>query len=453
MPLPGLDPLLSLAHTLHATPGSHAVLLGAGVSIAAGVPSAWGVQKALIEQIATLQGGDCGDDPAAWFHAKYQTEPRYETLLQALAPAPLERQKLLRQFFEPTDAEREQGLKAPTGAHRALARLVAAGAVRVSLTLNFDRLVENALRDEGVEPTVVTSPNDLGGLAPIHTLPALVVHLHGDYLSPATMLNTESELAAYHARVEAFVDRVLADYGLIVVGWSATYDPALRQAISRQPARIYTPYWVEPGDLSPIADDLRVRRGMVKVTATADEALGRLADGVAALADRAARHPLTLPVAVATAKRELAGRTTAIGLHDALRDEFSRLWQLPDLTRTDFHRPPDGDNYATIYGRVEEASLVAAGMVATATYWGNQSTDGWWLPEIERFARPIHNGGLTALLRVPNLPAVHLLHAAGVAAVAAGRYDLTYELLTGPRVEDGRGGSEPVASRLSPGRV
>jgi hypothetical protein len=36
-----LDPILVLAHTMHTTPDSHAVLLGAGVSMAAGVRTAW----------------------------------------------------------------------------------------------------------------------------------------------------------------------------------------------------------------------------------------------------------------------------------------------------------------------------------------------------------------------------------------------------------------------------
>lgn len=116
------------------------------------------------------------------------------------------------------------------------------------------------------------------------------------------------------------------------MGWSATYDPALRAAIARAPSRIFTPSWIEPAHLSETANDLRVLRGMVRVTATADQAMVRLAAAVEALADRNARHPLALPVAVATAKRELAGRTTAVGLHDAIRDEFTRVRNLPDLT-------------------------------------------------------------------------------------------------------------------------
>ena len=284
---------------MHVTPGAYAVLLGAGVSIAAGVPSAWGVVEELIRRRATVEDQDYGDDPAGWFRTRYGTEPTYQSLLESLAATPFERQRLLRSFFEPAaDADPSSASLPgapslrPSPAHRSLARLVAVGAVRVVLTLNFDRLAESAIREAGVEPTIVTSPADLAGLAPLHTIRALVVHLHGDYLSADTMLNTDAELEAYSTAVDAFLDQVLSNYGLLAVGWSAAYDPALREAVARQTARFFTPYWVDPTDLRREAAQLLTNRGGFHLKATADHALGELADAVTAQADRAARHPL-----------------------------------------------------------------------------------------------------------------------------------------------------------------
>ena len=54
-----------------------------------------------------------------------------------------------------SDQEREEGEKEPTLAHRAIAELAAQGFIKVIITTNFDRLVETALREEGVEPTVL----------------------------------------------------------------------------------------------------------------------------------------------------------------------------------------------------------------------------------------------------------------------------------------------------------
>ena len=303
-----------------------------------------------------------------------------------VAPTPVERQRLLRGFFEPASGDdKERQPRPPSLAHRSLARLVAAGKICIILTLNFDRLTETALREVGIEPVVVTSSADLAGLAPLHTIDALVIHLHGDYLSPHTMRNTKTELAGYRGDVEAFLDRVLADYGLIAVGWSATYDPALRDAIARQQARHYTSYWVEPGTQSPIATNLATARRMVVVPATADIALGKLADTVQALTDRQARHPLTLAAAVSTAKRDLNGATTAVPVHDLMHNEFGRLRQHPDLVRTDFQGTDEPLD--TIYGRIDEACIVPTALAATAAYWGKADTRKWWIPEISRHAQ------------------------------------------------------------------
>jgi NAD-dependent SIR2 family protein deacetylase len=165
----GVEPHLTAAFALTSNPAAYALLIGAGVSVSSGLPSAWGVQEALIERLAAAHG-DEPEDAFAWYEAKFGKPSTYGDLLSSLAGSQSERQALLRGFFEPTDEERDAGLKRPSPAHRAIARLVAHGLVRVILTLNFDRLIETALRDEGIEPTIVASPSDIDGLAPIHTL-------------------------------------------------------------------------------------------------------------------------------------------------------------------------------------------------------------------------------------------------------------------------------------------
>lgn len=58
MPSPdmaALDQLLSLAFSLHTSPGSYAFVLGAGISVPSGVPSAWGVQEQLIQKVAAVE--------------------------------------------------------------------------------------------------------------------------------------------------------------------------------------------------------------------------------------------------------------------------------------------------------------------------------------------------------------------------------------------------------------
>jgi len=68
--------------------------------------------------------------PAAWYEQKYGKAPGYSRLLEELSRSPIDRQQLIRTYLEPNADERAQGLKAPTRAHRAIARMAAAGHVQ-----------------------------------------------------------------------------------------------------------------------------------------------------------------------------------------------------------------------------------------------------------------------------------------------------------------------------------
>ena len=124
-------------------------------SRAAGIPTGWEVVLDLINKLAKLENEDPGTDLEAWYSTKYGNPPTYSSLLEAAAKSQAERSQLLRSYFEPTAEEREEGRKLPTKPHHSIASLVKMGMIRVIITTNFDRLIENALEAEGVNPTVI----------------------------------------------------------------------------------------------------------------------------------------------------------------------------------------------------------------------------------------------------------------------------------------------------------
>lgn len=424
-----------LAFALRSSPGAYALLLGAGVSVGAGVPSAWGVQEELIRRLVRAEGADT-DDPFAWYHDRYGKPSTYDDLLESLTKTAEERQALLRSFFEPDEEEREAGQKSPQAAHQAVAQLVATGLVKVILTTNFDRLTESALRAEGIEPTIVASPSDIAGLAPLHTQRCLVVHLHGDYLNPSSMLNTADELGSYPPGLDRLLDRVFDEYGLIIGGWSATWDTALRNALSRCPTRRFATYWVDPYPLGEYAADLCTQRQGAFVQATADDFFGRLADTCAALEYSQRRHPATAEAAAATAKRALAGHRTAIPLHDTIKEELDQVRGLDVLTTADFNAQDVQAEHSRRLARLEAGAEVALALIATTAYWGDADTDKWWFDDIERFAQWRPASGATALIQMVRAPATMIIYTAGVAAVASERWPLAARLLAEPTVLD-----------------
>lgn len=422
------DNLLTLAFALESNPGAYALLVGAGVSKGAGLPSAWDVIETLTSELARLQG-EAPTNSVDWYETRFEEKASYDLVLKRLAPTTYERQPLLRKQFEAAD-DQPVG---PSPAHKAIADLARLGAVKVIITLNFDRLIETALRRAGIEPTVIVTDADITGMPPLHTIECCVIHLHGDYLNPHSMLNTDDELENYSPQRTTLVTRILENYGLIAVGWSATYDTALRKAISAAYRERYTFTWIEPWEQSELAEDLRHLKKGLLVATTADEGLGRLADSVQSLRTRHARHPLTVAAAIETAKRELAGGNVRVGLHDTLTNEFRQLHELEDI------RNPTGredEPYPDVVARIDEASAVTCGLIATLAFWGDLETDRWWLGEFRRFAISGQGGGATAYLRRRFIAAVNMFYSAGVAAVAQERYDLLSKLFATNRVDN-----------------
>ena len=320
-----MDPLLSLAFSVQSNKGVYAVLLGSGVSRSARIPTGWDVVLDLVRKVAAVEQEDCEPDPVAWYSGKFGEAPDYSKLLDAIAKTRSERQQLLQTYFEPSDDERAEGAKMPTRAHRAIARLAAGGYVRIVVTTNFDRLMERALEDEGIAPVVISTPDQVEGAVPLAHMRCCVVKVHGDYRD-TRILNTPEELATYDNRMDRFLGQVFDEFGLVVCGWSAEWDTALRNAIERAPARRYSMYWMTKGELGDAAKRVIHRRAGIEVSITdADTFFESLFAKVSAIDEFAQPHPLSIAAAVAATKRYLSDPQSRIKLADLIDDEAQRV--------------------------------------------------------------------------------------------------------------------------------
>lgn len=418
-----LDPINSLAFSVQSNKGVYAVLLGSGVSRAAGIPTGWEITLELVRKVAALQGEVCEPDPAAWYVGKTGRQPDYSELLDLVARTPAERQQLLRQYWEPTEKEREDGLKLPTRAHHAIAGLVKAGYVRVILTTNFDRLTELALQEAGVQPAVLSTAGHIQGAVPLTHAACTVIKVHGDYLD-TRMLNTPAELAGYPAELDALLDRVFDEYGLIVCGWSAEWDVALRAAISRAPARRFNTYWASRGNPSAAAADLIARRaGQMVPIADADGFFVQAAEQVQSLEDFARPHPLSTATAVASLKRYLSEPRFAIQLSDLVHREVDRA--LAVFAGPEFQvnaGPVEGVDIERRVRGYEAATETLMRMAYVAGYWSADAQLRPWCEALGRLAYRRTGNGIVLWLELQSYPATLVLYAFALGAVANGRY-------------------------------
>ncbi len=433
--MPPIDPVLLAAHAMQTSPGVYALLVGSGVSSAAGIPTGWAITLDLVRRVAALEDVTEPGDAEAWHRERFGTEPEYSNLLDTLGATNAERQAIIRAYIEPTEEERSDGLKVPTAAHHAIGQLAVSGHVKIILTTNFDRLIEDALTKAGVDYDTIASVDALAGARPIGQAPCVVVKLHGDYRD-ARILNTDTELAAYAPEFDRLLDRVLDEYGLIICGWSATWDPALRAAIVRQPNRRYTAWWAKHGNLTTEAREVAEARSATVIDiGDADSFLTELSGKVAALVDFGRPHPLTVASAVAELKRYLTDPASRIRLRDLLVGEANRVHD----AITDQHFPtgpmPTSEGMQERVARYEAISETLVAMLAVAGAW---STEPDVLREaVERVANSSDTwAGYDVTLALRRYPALLCFYAAGLAAAYADRWDMVRAIAIGGRFHD-----------------
>jgi len=451
-----LEPITSLAFSMQSAKGVYALLLGSGISRAAKIPTGWEITLELVRKIAAAQGhaeplpGDAAD---AWYRATFNAAPDYAQLLDSLAKTPSERQQVLKAYIEPDSDARARGEKRPTAAHRAIGRLVASGYVRVIITTNFDQLLEEALREEGISPTVITSAHIAAGAVPLVHSGCTVIKVHGDYLD-TRIRNTPAELGAYEADIDKLLDRVFDEFGLIVCGWSAEWDEALRQAIERAPSRRYSTYWATRGAPGAAAASLIAHRAAVGLPVNgADEFFGELAQKVAALETFNAPHPLSAELAVQSLKEFLADPKDRIRLDDLIGRELDRLLEAIDAPQfaTDSFAESTVDDRVRRY---EAACSTLIAMAFTAGRWSTGDQANAWVDMIKTLGgRAKDRGGHTLLIDLMLLPASLVLHAYGLGAVAGGHNQALGRLVTVVIDFGGTTGKLAAGDRLNAGTL
>lgn len=425
-----IEPSSTLAFSMHANKGVYALLLGSGISRAARIPTGWEITIELVRKVAALKKADCEPDPAMWFQGEMGKQPDYSDLLDMVAKTPAERQQLLRSYWEPTEIEREEGAKLPTRAHRAIADLVKLGYVRVLLTTNFDRLMEMALHDVGIQPVVLSTADQIEGAMPLIHTPCTIIKIHGDYLD-TRIKNTPEELATYSEPFNRLLDRVFDEFGLVVAGWSADWDVALRGAITRAPNRRFSTFWASRGEPSEKAKKIIAdRRALLLSITDADELFEKLREQVQAIEEFSRPHPVSTGVAVFTLKKYLSEPKYRIALDDLVAGEVDAVSIASQEIASDV-KGGDKTGEGILYRvqRYEAASFTLMSLAFVAGQWSEREQMAPWIKAIVKLAQPRVNNGFSIWIALQLYPATLLLYAFGLGAVLSERWETLSILL------------------------
>lgn len=424
-----LDPVSGIAFEMQAGKGMFALLLGSGVSRAAKIPTGWDITLDLIRRVAALSGEEAGVDPASWYTAKFAKAPDYSELLDILATTPTLRHQVIRPYIQPTVEERESGQKLPTAAHRAIARLMANGYVRVVMTTNFDALLEQALAEAGINATVIASADHVVGALPLVHAGPTIVKLHGDYLD-TRIRNTLGELSTYEPALDGLLDQILDQFGLIVCGWSGEWDVALKAAIDRAPSRRFPMYWASRGAPGAAAQALiQRRRGRIVPIEGADEFFDTLDQRVQAIETLRRPHPLSADIAVAMLKEYLPEQRHQIRLSDLLTSEFNRM--LNRLNALHFTADTwSADEFVRQASQYKVATEPLLPLAYTAGMWSDEHQIRPWLNFVVELAQRRRGfGGAAPLVDLRSFPATLVLYSFCLGAVVGQRLSLIGKLV------------------------
>ena len=423
-----IDPISRVAINVHSAKGVYALLLGSGLSSASGIPTGYGITRDLISQVAKLDN-EQPEDLEEWYQKKYGREARYDELLSSLATTSPQRNLTLQKYFKPTEEEREQGLKLPTLAHKAIGKLVAKGYIKVIVTTNFDHLLEDSIQEAGVTPSVISTEDHTKGALPLVHSQCTIVKVNGDYLD-TRIRNTEDELKTYEPGLNNLLDEIFDNYGLIVSGWSAEWDIALGAALERRAYRRFPTFWTHRGLTERAERLISAMDGISLNIESAESFFDQLGEKVLALEDHATNHPLTVSLAVAQLKRYLPDPVQQIRYQDMLVDEATRVRKLLETERFSLSAIYTPEELAARARALQSGTSILLHLIATASYWAEDRH----IDTIQLVMQRLGNGlqpsnGVPVWLDMQLYPALLAFYCAGIAAVASKNGQLLERLL------------------------
>ena len=430
--------LTILAHKISSGKGVYALLIGSGVSRAAGIPTGWEITLNLIRKLAAGEGVLINDPKKLekWYRNEFKAEPNYSDLLDKLCKTPAEINLLLRQFFEPNKND-PKGVKQPTKAHKAIASLVAHGYFKVIITTNFDRLMEKALEKEGISPKVISTESSIEGALPLVHTSCHLIKVNGDYLD-GSIKNTKSELEKYSEKLNSHLDKIFDEFGLLVVGWSGKWDIALKDAIMRCKGRRFSTYWILHSKPSESANKIINHTDSETLKAKdANSFFIELKEKVEAIERLQQPHPPPINVPVEETKILPEDPSRRIGLSDfisnATEEALKKLRNnepesYKELNRLKFISFPSDKG---LVNKLESQIHILSQICAIGSIFSNDERSDLFLESIEKIA----NFRINKSDRTMLYPATFLAYIWGIGALSKKKYHFIRKCLVDIKVK------------------
>ena len=429
------EKLMSLSFSIQSNKGIYALLLGSGISYSAGIPTGWGILKELCKRIMIISGVE-EEDEIAWYREHFKKEPLYDEVIEMLAKTPTERMGLLGEFFIPSEEDIKQKIKVPTLAHRSIAKLVKEGYIKVIITTNFDRLLEQALDELNIQYQTLYHDSDIEGMKPLAHAECTVLKIHGDYRD-TRFKNITNELESYSEPLTNILGNIFDNYGLILSGWSAEWDTALRDTIKTVKGRRYSWYWHSlNSDIPEKAKELiKFRDASIIVDSKgADHLLSELADNVSSISEMKKVNPESIQLKTQRLKRYLID-SNEIGIRDLITGETLKLIQY--INSHAIKGEVTTDTAAEYVNQIKEKSKTLLILMSVLAYYAKtQKQEILIIETLERFTTKDYQSSGSMTQNARQLPLQLTFYSVGISLAKSQNYKLLNKVFTQPKVRD-----------------
>jgi len=424
------DKLVQISFSIQSGPGIYALLLGSGVSNSAGIKTGWEITNDLIRQIALAYDEPDQSNYEEWYYNKFGEEANYPNVINKLGKTNAERSNILAKYFEPTEDELVEGKKVPTAAHKAIADLVKLGYIKVIITTNFDQLIETALRENGIAPTIIDSDDSIIGATPYIHNKCTIIKVNGDY-KDNRIKNTPDELMNYSSALNRYLDGVFDNFGLIICGWSGEWDISLKNSLIRRSNRRYSIYWTTRGELNSPALDLiqRINADVVKIR-DADQLFSDLAQYIDSIVSLNKKNPSTISITIEETKKLLSEERYFIRLHDFASDVVEDAYTI--LTSDRFPVNSGQMSISEYQGRMkeyEELMKIPIGVNSTIAYFDRGINHKIVLNSLNRLLQIKQLDGYSTQVALQFYPSLLYFYCVSISSLESSNYNILYSML------------------------
>ncbi|MCY4588440.1 MAG: hypothetical protein OXB98_20640, partial [Bryobacterales bacterium] len=252
---------------------------------------------------------------------------------------------------------------------------------------------------------------------------------------------------------DQLLDRIFDEFGLIVCGWSAEWDGALRKAIYRAPSRRFSTYWAARGAPGDEAQRLISHRGaqVIRIE-NADSFFLTVQQHVVSIEQFSRPHPLSTEAAVTSLKRYLPEPRYRIQLSDLIDKTVERVAEVTsgEAFAVQGDPTPTSESVTARVRRYEVACSTLLAMAPIGGFWAEEEHYPVWQRALQRLGSRTASSGTVLWPELQRYPATLLLYALGLGAVAAGRLPFLKRMFSTTLREKHRQQDLPAIQILSP---